>query len=132
MVTPTNSLQQKLVDFDDKYDIATPDTPTMPDMSIRNLRMRLIAEEVAEFHDEWLAGDLEASIKELCDLLYVTVGTANAMGIDLEPFFAEVHRSNMSKVWPDGTVHRNEFGKIIKPPTYSPADIQSVLSDLTK
>lgn len=127
-----NSLQQKLADFDTLYNIETPDFPSMPDIDIRKLRMRLITEEVKELDYEMLEGNLENAIKELCDLLYVVLGTANALGIDIEPFFSEVHRSNMSKVHPDGQIHKTDYGKVIKPPTYSPANINGVLSDLTK
>lgn len=62
--------------------------------------------------------------KELADLLYVIYGTAEELGFQLEDIFAKVHESNMSKVWDDGTVHYNEFGKVLKPPTYSPPDIK--------
>ena len=41
--------------------------------------------------------DLVEAVDGLCDLIYVVYGTAEAIGIDLEPFFDEVHRSNMRK-----------------------------------
>lgn len=66
--------------------------------------------------------------KELADLLYVVYGTAEEFGIPLEEVFKAVHESNMSKVWDDGTVHYNEIGKILKPPTYSPPDLESILN----
>jgi predicted HAD superfamily Cof-like phosphohydrolase len=66
--------------------------------------------------------------RTLQDLLDFTHAVARACGIKIEPVFAEVQRSNMSKLWEDGTVHRRESdGKILKPPTYSPADIDGVL-----
>ena len=68
-------------------------------------------------------GDLAAVAKEMADLLYVTYGTAVSYGIDMEPVFQEVHRSNLSKV---GGYKRAD-GKWVKPPTYSPADIVSIL-----
>lgn len=64
---------------------------------------------------------------ELADLLYVVYGTAEELGIPLEQVFNAIHRANMSKVWDDGTVHRNEFGKVIKPPNFVKADINKVL-----
>lgn len=67
--------------------------------------------------------NLERAIDGLCDLKYVTDGTAEDIGIDLEPFSDEVHRSNMSKV--GGT--KRADGKLIKPPTYSEANITGVL-----
>jgi predicted HAD superfamily Cof-like phosphohydrolase len=67
-------------------------------------------------------------IDAICDLLYVTYGAAIAMGIDINPFFEEVHRSNMSKLDPvTGRPIYREDGKILKPSTYSPADLKKVL-----
>lgn len=89
--------------------------------------MHLIDEEALEFREASEAGDLPGAIKELCDLLYVVLGAANAYGVDIEPFFDEVHRSNMTKLWPGGEVRKNAIGKVVKPPTYSPADIRRIL-----
>jgi len=47
--------------------------------------------------------------------------------IPLMSVFGEVHRSNLDKVWEDGTVHRDERGKVIKPPTWQPPDIRSLV-----
>lgn len=64
---------------------------------------------------------------ELADLLYVVYGTAEEFGIPLDKVFNAIHQANMSKVWDDGTVHRNEFGKILKPPNFVKADIRKVI-----
>jgi predicted HAD superfamily Cof-like phosphohydrolase len=125
-----NEMQDKVKRFHDTYGLDDPAEPAIPPVEVQNLRMRLILEEAAEFRDAGEAGDLPHAIKELCDLLYVVLGTANAYGIDIEPFFAEVHRSNMTKLWPDGTIHKDTNGKVLKPDTYSPADIAGVLSTL--
>jgi predicted HAD superfamily Cof-like phosphohydrolase len=62
------------------------------------------------------------------DILVVTYGAANRLGVNAKDTFTEVNRSNMTKVWPDGTIHRRESdGKVLKPDTYSPANIESVL-----
>lgn len=64
---------------------------------------------------------------ELADLLYVVYGTAEELGIPLDEVFNAIHSANMRKVWDDGQVHRNEFGKVIKPPNFEKADIRKVL-----
>jgi len=69
--------------------------------------------------------DTVAVAKELADLLYVVYGTAVSCGIDMEPVFREVHRSNMSKVGG----HKREDGKWVKPSTYSPARLELILVD---
>lgn len=103
-------------------------------IEILNKRINLIVEEFHEV-DEAL-GDLIIDIenpekwyhvsKELADLLYVVYGTAEELGIPLREVFEEVHRSNMSKVWEDGSIQRREDGKVLKPPTYSEANIKKV------
>lgn len=68
----------------------------------------------------------EELAKELADLLYVVYGTAEELGIPIELVFKAVHKSNMSKIWPDGTVKRNDFGKVIKPDTYVKPDLSFI------
>jgi predicted HAD superfamily Cof-like phosphohydrolase len=67
--------------------------------------------------------------KELADLLYVVYGTADEFNIPLEEVFVKVHESNMTKVWDDGTVHRNATGKVLKPPTYTPPNLDFIHDD---
>jgi predicted HAD superfamily Cof-like phosphohydrolase len=92
-----------------------------------NRRVRLIEEEFDEFIEAWEDGDYIAQIDALMDLLYVTHGTLVEMGIlDTQSFWNEVQRSNMTKVGG----HQNEYGKFIKPATYSPADFRQVFINL--
>lgn len=65
--------------------------------------------------------------KELADLLYVVYGSAYSMGIPIDEVFAEVHRSNMSKLGEDGKPIYREDGKVLKGKNFSPADIEKVL-----
>lgn len=84
------------------------------------LRTQLIDEEAGEFRDAVGCHDWYAMIDALVDLLYVTYGTAVEMGIDLEPFFEEVHQANLRKV------AAVDAGKSIKPKDWSPPDIGAV------
>lgn len=108
------------------------DLPSYPPTYVENLRLTLIQEEKKEVEDAILDAATEEDIadiaKELADLVYVVYGTALAYGIPLDKVIEEVHRSNMTKVV-DGSVIRREDGKILKPETYEPADIESVLRD---
>ena len=135
--------------------------PTVPSQEIRQLRAKLILEEALETihalgfflnrdHDLESSGDpsLIQIADGLADLHYVGYcGTAAACGIDMEPVFAEVHRSNMSKMWtaedlkqqkalyPTGVVENYGGGlyrilvqgKVIKSPSYSPAKIADLI-----
>lgn len=54
-------------------------------------------------------------------------GIAAVYDLPLEKLFDEIHSSNMSKLWPGGEVRKDEGGKVIKPPTYTPAAIEAVI-----
>ena len=96
----------------------------------RELRARLMAEEAQEAVEALKAEplDREAVAKELADLLVVTYGTADVLGIDLGEAFRRVHESNMSKLGPDGTPVRRADGKILKGPSYQPPNLSGVVS----
>jgi predicted HAD superfamily Cof-like phosphohydrolase len=81
----------------------------------------------------FLEPNLVEAADAIGDILVVTYGAANRLGVDAQSIFNEVNRSNMSKVWEDGTIHKRESdGKVIKPPTYSPANIAGVLKALSQ
>ncbi|MFJ9179651.1 MazG nucleotide pyrophosphohydrolase domain-containing protein [Streptomyces sp. NPDC102360] len=69
----------------------------------------------------------QAVAKELADVLYVTYGAADALKIDLPSVFAEVHRSNMSKLDADGRVLRRADGKVLKGPSYQPPTLDGIV-----
>ncbi|MFE3457745.1 hypothetical protein ACFXKD_09375 [Nocardiopsis aegyptia] len=69
-----------------------------------------------------------AVAKELADVLYVAYGAADALGIDLPAVFAEVHRSNMSKLDEDGRVLRRADGKVLKGPGYRPPVLDGLVT----
>jgi predicted HAD superfamily Cof-like phosphohydrolase len=116
--------EQAMVEaFHSKFEIVVQTTPMDVNEDTKHLRVRLIQEEFDELKEAMATRDLAAVAKEMADLLYVTYGTAVSYGIDMEPIFREVHRSNLSKV---GGYKRAD-GKWVKPPTYSPADIRSIL-----
>lgn len=108
-------------DFHRALGIAIGDSP-----AIRRpeLRAALIEEEATETIEAIRRGDLVEAIDGLCDLLAVTYGAAIEFGIDLAPFWAEVHRTNMAKA--GGPVR--EDGKRLKPPGWTPPDIAGVLA----
>lgn len=60
-------------------------------------RFRLMEEELCEYRSALLRGDLVNVADALGDLLYTVLGTASHHGIQLEPIFNEIHRSNMTK-----------------------------------
>jgi len=118
-----NDAQKMVQEFHEQFDIHISATPSVPDDATQILRNRLIQEEYEEFQEAMQSKDLASMAKELADLLYVVYGTAVSLGIDMEPVFKEVHRSNMSKVGG----YKREDGKWVKPATYSPASLDKIL-----
>ena len=117
--------QAMVEDFHRAFEIILNPFPTVVDERTRELRVRLIQEEFDELKEAIAAEDLPSIAKEMADLLYVVYGTAVSYGIDMEPVFREVHRSNISKVGG----HKREDGKWVKPATYSPARIEPILAE---
>jgi len=116
--------QQMVLKFHKEFDIHIAETPSVPDERTQALRVRLIQEEFDELKEAFKKNDLPHIAKEIADLLYVVYGTAISYGIDMEPVFQEVQRSNMSKVGG----YKREDGKWVKPATYSPANIAPILA----
>lgn len=92
------------------------------------LRYDLLAEEVNELADAYEAQDLVAIADAIADIVYVLVGTALLKGIPFDEVFAEVHRSNMTKLGPDGQVARRADGKITKGAYFEPPRIAQILA----
>lgn len=90
------------------------------------LHADLLKEELAEALDAMETGDPVELLDGLTDLVYVAYGCALECGFDLDAAFAEVHRSNLSKLMPDGTVLRREDGKVLKGPNFSPPDLRKL------
>jgi predicted HAD superfamily Cof-like phosphohydrolase len=125
-VTPmTNS--EMVGQFHAAFGVVEPDEPTYPVREVRVLRTRLIEEETNEVYEAVVGGNLADIAKELADLLVVTYGTARTFGIDIDAVFAEVHRSNMSKLDEDGKPIYREDGKVLKGPNYSEANLDAAL-----
>lgn len=115
---------EELLGAIDPEEFANADANQYIELLIKNKSNELIA--------SMLKGDLVGVADGLADVLYVVIGTAVAYGIDIQEVFDEVHRSNLSKtVWNEDlqryTIEKDEFGKGIKPDTYSPADIPPII-----
>lgn len=102
--------------------------PVFPEEHIQKLRLDLIEEELDELHLGVDNIDIVEVADALTDLLYVVYGAGHAFGIDLDECFQEVHESNMSKLGEEGRAIKREDGKVLKPDTYFPPDLKSVLS----
>lgn len=102
-------------------------SPELPELSVQMLRLDLITEELDELEEAIYNDDVVEIADALTDLLYVVYGAGHAFGIDLDACFAEVHRSNMSKLDAQGQVVRRDDGKVLKSDLYSPPDLKPIL-----
>lgn len=100
--------------------------PKFPVQEIRDLRRKLIEEEINELWEAENEDDMVGVADALTDILYVVYGMGLAYGINLDKCFNEVHRSNMTKVV-EGKLLKGPNGKVLKPDTYSPPDLLNVL-----
>lgn len=107
-----NKMQQQVKDFHEKFGHPAPEKPWLIHAGRFDKRLDWIDEELAELVEAVADGDIVEIADALGDILYLTLGTAVEYGIDLEPIFDEIHRSNMSKTpAPDG-------GKVLKGKDY--------------
>ncbi len=116
--------------FHDTYGLPVKDAPDLSDKRTNDLRISLLQEELDELKEALAAGNEKEVLDALTDLQYVLDGAYLSLGYHLlkDIAFAEVQRSNMSKLGRDGKpVIRPEDGKILKGPDYSPPDLGMVL-----
>ena len=67
-------------------------------------------------------------LKELSDLVYVIYGYAQSRGWDLNEAVFRVHSNNMNRMFQDdGTLKRNDAGKIIRNPNTPSVDLEGCL-----
>ena len=92
--------------------------PGFPNEKIAQLRYDLIKEELDELKKAMEEKNLKEIADALTDILYVTYGAGLAYGIDLDKCFAEVQRSNMSKLGEDSKPIYNDKGKVMKGPNF--------------
>lgn len=112
-------------EFHEKFNVR-PNPQWEPDPI--DLRITLIIEELTEFLKEANKNtpDKVKTAKELADLLYVTFGMADSLGIPIDEVFRRVHESNMSKLGPDGKPVYREDGKVLKGPNYKEPNLEDL------
>lgn len=135
--------------FHEAFSIPVESNPCIPSKERCLLRIKLMREELDEFEEALLSGNLEHAAKELTDCQYVLSGTVLEMGLGsvFDNCFNETHRSNMSKIVTDwelardmavdegtaievegGWIVKNKDGKVLKGLNYSRADLSGILA----
>lgn len=119
----------KVEEFHKAFGVPVHYKPVIPNEETIKLRYDLAQEELNEFLEACQNKDSVAIFDALVDQLYILLGTAHAFGFGpyLEEGFAEVHRSNMTKLDETGRPVYREDGKVIKSPLYEKPDLVTVL-----
>jgi len=68
----------------------------------------------------------------MVDAWYYMLNAAAKNGTNLSRIFDVVHGANMAKKWPDGTFHKREDGKVIKPDTWREPDVVAEIKNQMK
>ena len=118
--------QQMVREFHERFGAVVNDRPAWCGSDVHRLRVALIDEELAEFRNAGEAQDLVGVADALADLLYAVYGAAVEYGIDVEPVFNEIHRSNMSKG--DPSCGCRPDGKVLKGSGYQPPRVREVIA----
>ena len=101
--------------------------PTLPGYGLGALRIDLIEEELDELKEAIVDQDIVEIADALTHILYVVYGAGHAFGIDLDKCYAEVHRSNMTKLDEDGKPLFREDGKVMKSSSYEPPNLSKII-----
>lgn len=129
----SGSYYQMVEDFHDKHGLIAGQKLNVNEYRQTILfRSKLIAEECHELVESLYnldqrgmkKEDLMHVAKEICDVMYVAIGTAVAFNIDIDNAFKEVHRSNMSK-----EVAAKVGGKVQKGLSYVPANLTEAVKN---
>lgn len=93
------------------------------------LRYKLMREENEEYLEAANNNDLVEVADALGDMLYILCGTILEHGMQhkIEEVFAEIQKSNMSKLGADGKPIYREDGKVLKGPNYFKPNIARIL-----
>jgi predicted HAD superfamily Cof-like phosphohydrolase len=128
------------------------DPSVIPSKETRVLRVQMLASELVELarafgvdlkidtthsanEDECVAVrsndnpyDVVEAADALGDLRYIVDGGNIVCGFPGGMILNEIHRSNMSKLGPDGKPIYRDDGKILRGPNWTPPDIASILN----
>jgi len=121
---------QKVKEFHEVFGLEYHEQPTAKvSRRIVELRHRLMQEENDEYLEAYEKGDINLIADALGDKMYILFGTIVAHGLQhkIQEVFAEIHRSNMSKLDDQGKPIYREDGKILKSENYFLPDIKGVL-----
>ena len=126
----TRSTLDQVREFHETYGLPVKSSPDITDAKTNELRINLLAEELDELKEALAQNDIVETLDALIDLQYVLDGAFLSFGLhDVKDIaFAEVQRSNMSKLGPDGKpIRRESDGKVMKGPNFFEPDLSQFI-----
>jgi len=92
------------------------------------LYLALVSEETKELAEALEADDKKEQLDALIDMMVVTIGALNSLGVDPEGAWNEVMRTNFEKIDPNtGKVNKRSDGKVLKPEGWKPPNLESFI-----
>lgn len=123
------TMTQMVMQFHETYGTLISTKPVLPDSNVRELRKKLLIEELEEYLEGEENNDIVEIADALADLIYVALGAAISYGIPIDAVFEEVQRSNMSKLGEDGKPIYRADGKVLKGPGFFEPDLAKIIRD---
>jgi predicted HAD superfamily Cof-like phosphohydrolase len=94
-----------------------------------DLYLKLIQEEVDELQTAVDNNDRIEQLDALIDILVVTVGAVQSLGVDGEGAWKEVMSTNFAKIdTQTGRVRKREDGKVLKPTGWQPPQLAKYIN----
>jgi predicted HAD superfamily Cof-like phosphohydrolase len=94
-----------------------------------DLYLKLIKEEVSELQIAVDNNDLVEQLDALIDIMVVTVGAVQSLGVDSEGAWKEVMSTNFAKIDSlTGCVRKREDGKVLKPVGWRPPELSKYIN----
>jgi predicted HAD superfamily Cof-like phosphohydrolase len=120
---------EQVREFHDAFGVKNEPRPTLSDKETRQLRVKLIQDELYELFMALENEDITETLDALVDLDYVVQGAFLQFGLALlkDSAFNEVHRSNMSKLDENGKPIFAPDGKVMKSKLYSRPNLAQFL-----
>jgi predicted HAD superfamily Cof-like phosphohydrolase len=94
-----------------------------------DLYLKLIKEEVDELQTAVDQNDRVEQLDALIDIMVVTVGAVQSLGVDGEGAWKEVMSTNFAKIDSlTGRVRKREDGKVLKPVGWRPPELSKYIN----
>ena len=115
--------------FQQKFEVPMASKPQFLQEEAFQFRLKFMQEELNEFEDGHITGDMHEAADALVDLAYVLHGTALMMGLPWPMLWDEVQRANMAKVRAKhaGESKRGSALDVVKPEGWTPPDHTAAL-----